>query len=318
VALPLVRGAQRLFWLVVACHLAIAAWAVLFAYDRYLQTLVPLMAAGIAALAIKAARTGWPARFGLVLLGGVQLVWGIDMVFWPVHKMTAKSGMALASDFFGQTYEKQFRARTQSFDHRAAIGRASPNGSKLLRHHEHMRLGLKHQTVWAWPRFQFGISYGRIASSRDLHRLFKQYGITHVTWVAEQVFGDDSYASDLVFHTYVSQHLVNAKPVGGRMVAELPSTEPRIERPLVFYFGCGALPAGLYRLPDLHVLPLRAPGVAPTPYRPPVRPLGDDVEGALSEVDRALIDTRCKNAPSPTGFDRHARQGTLNYFARAR
>jgi hypothetical protein len=233
--------------------------------------------------------------------------------------MTAKSGMELASDFFGQSYQKQFRERTRPFEQYAAIGRAIPDGSKLLLHHEHVRLGLEHQTVWDWPRFQYGISYGRLGDSRELHRLLKQFGVTHVTWIPEKVFGDDSLASELVFHTYVTQHLIEAKSVAGRTVARLPYREPPAERPLVLYLGCGSgsLADGLYPISALHVVPLVPPGAPRPTFPPPTAPLGD-ASAQLSQVDRAIVGSRCQDAPDLSGFERVARNGTLAYYARTR
>jgi hypothetical protein len=317
VALPFVRGSGRVLWLVVAGHVGIAVWAMYFAHDRYLQTLVPLMAAAVAALAMLAYRTGWPARVGVLLLGGVQLVWSLDMPFWPVHKMTGKAGMALASDFFGQAYQKRFGPRTEVFQPLSAIGAGLPRGSKILLHHEHVRLGLGHETVWDWPHFQYGISYGRLGSSQDVYRLLKSYGVTHVVWHPEQVYGDDSLAGDLAFHTFVSRYLVNSKSIGGRRIGELPRKEPPRERPLVFYFGCGGgLENGLYAMSDLTASPLSAPGFVRDPLPVPKRALTGDVGALLNEVDRAIVNRGCAGVPDLPEFERVARQNTLEFFAR--
>jgi hypothetical protein len=317
VSLPFLRGTRRVWALIVAGHVGIACWALMFAHDRYLQPLLPWMAAAIAALAILVYRTGKLARIGLFLLGGVQLVWGMDMVFWPLHKMTAKSGMAMASDFFGQAYAKQFEPRTRPFDDFARIGEALPDGSKILLHHSHVRLGIKHQTVWDWPHFQFGISYGSFRSSRDLDRWLRDNGVTHVVYQGDRTFGDESLAGDLIFHTYVKQHLANVKSIQGRVVGELPREPPPAERSTVFYFGCDSGPAsGLYQLSDLAASPMAPPGFPAKPPPEPRRPLTADPTPLLEAADRAIVDSRCPDAPELRGFDRVARSDRLTYFAR--
>jgi hypothetical protein len=316
VAVPFLRGTRRLLVLIAAAHLGIACWAVLFAHDRYLQPLVPWMAATIAGLAILAYRTGAVARIGLFLLGGLQLVWGLDMVFWPLHKMTAKSGMELAADFFGQAYRKQFAPRTRPFQDLTAIGDALPEGSKILLHHEHVRLGLRHQTIWDWPHFQFGISYGAFASSRELHRWLRENGVTHFVY-QPRVYGDESLAGDLVFHTYAKQHLINVKSVHGRLVGEVPSETPPRERTTVFYFGCDTGPAnGLYELSDLTASPLAAPGFPVKPAPAPRQPLTGDVAPLVAAADRAVVQARCPNAPELADFVQVASSDRLGYFAR--
>lgn len=317
VALPFLRGTRRLLALIAAGHVGIAVWALMFAHDRYLQPLIPYMAAAIAAMAILVHRTGRVARVGLWLLGGVQLVWGLDMVFWPLHKMTGKSGMALASDFFGQAYQKQFEPRTKPFEDYARIGESLPDGSKILLHHEHVRLGLKHRTIWDWPHFQFGISYGSFGSSRDLHRWLRENGVTHVVYQGERIYGDDSIAGDLIFHTYVKQHLIRVHSISGRTVGELPEEAPDAERPTVFYFGCGAGPAsGLYRLPDLSASPLTAPGFPAKPPPEPRTPLTGDPSPLVDAADRAVVENRCPSPPVLAGFVRVAESERLSYYAR--
>lgn len=125
-ALPFLPRARRIWPLVVATHLGIVIWFLLFHHDRYLQSLLPWMAAAIAAMAALAWRAGLAARLGVVVLGGTQLVWGLDMIAWPIHHMTGKSSLSLVSDFFSKSYQKDFAARTRPFEDLVSIGRALP------------------------------------------------------------------------------------------------------------------------------------------------------------------------------------------------
>jgi hypothetical protein len=317
VALPFLGKVWRIWALVLATHIAIAAWYLLWHHDRYLQQLVPWMAACISAMAIVAWRTGIPARIGIVALAGVQLVWGLDIPFWPNHQMTGRSGIGYAADFFGRAFALDFKPRTRPFDDLGSIGRSLPPRSKVLMHHEHLRLGLGVMSAWDWPHFQYGINYGRLDSSLALHQLFKEYEITHVAWVPRSIYWDESLAGELVFHTYVTQYLKNGRSFGARMVAPLPSATPRRERPEVFYFGCDHwLKSGLYRLSDLNVQPLRAPGDPPPTFPPPRVPLKDNAEELLARADRAVIDATCPSPPAAPDFEALVNQGNKTLYAR--
>jgi hypothetical protein len=317
VALPFLGKATRIWALVVGTHLSIAAWYLLAHHDRYLQPLVPWMAAGVAAMAIAAWRLGIPARVGVLALAGVQLVWGLEMPFWPVHQMTGKSGIGTANDFFGRTFALDFTSRTKPFEDFAPIGRALPEGSKVLLNREHVHLGIGVMTVTDAQRIQYGINYGRLGSSRALHELLKEYGVTHVAWMPQRVYGEDSLAGELVFHTYANLYLQDGRMFGSRRLAAVPKRKPRRERPEVFNYGCdGYLMSGLYRLEDLHVLPLRMPDDPPATFPPPRVPLGANAEELIARADRVVIDTRCPGAPSLHSFLQIATWGTKTLHAR--
>jgi hypothetical protein len=252
------------------------------------------MAASIAAMAIAAWRLGLFARIGVVGLAAVQLVWGLDIPFWPNHQMTGRSGIGYAADYFGRTFALDFTGRTRPFDDWASIGRALPKSSKVLLHHEHVRLGLGLRSVWDWPRFQFGISYGRLGSSRALHKKLKEYGVTHVAWIPQQ------------------------RHFGARQVAALPKKLPPEERGEVFIYGCDTyLPSGLYHLKNLHVSPLRTPGQPFPTFRPPSVPFANDIEALLARADRAVVDMACPSPPKLPGFEHVANFGTKALHARA-
>jgi hypothetical protein len=319
VALPFLGKVWRIWALVLATHVGIAVWYLLWHHDRYLQPLIPWMAACISAMAIVAWRLGVAARIGVVALAAVQLIWGLDIPFWPNHQMTGRSGIGYAADFFGRAFSLDFTSRTRPFEDMARIGREVPKRSKVLLHHEHVRLGLGVMSAWDWPRFQFGLSYGRLGSSRALHRKLKEFGVTHIAWIPKHVYADDTLASELVFHTYVGQYLKQVRSVSGRSLGALPRTTPPQERAEVFVYGCDTyLPSGLYRLEDLHVSPLIVPG-QPFPNFPPPRvPFANDVEALLSRTDRAVVNMACPSPPTLPGFELVANHGMKALYARVR
>jgi hypothetical protein len=314
-ALPLLKGTRRLWLLAIAIHAGIALWGIEFHEDRYVQVLLPWIVSLLVAIMILSFRSGWAGRVGMVALVALQLVWGADMVFWSTHQMTGRSGLELASDFFGTARNKEFSQRTRVFTDFADLGRDLPPHSKVLIHHDHPRLGIGTQTVSDAVRMQYGISYGRLGSSRALYDLLKRYGVTHVVWAPEQVFGDESLASELVFHTFV-RHLVRVKQVHGRAIGQLPERAPPDEGDAAFNFACDAIyENGLFHVVDLHDSPITPLDLA-KPLALPRVPLTGDAEPLLARTNRAVIDPRCAGAPKAPGFTRVANWGSKELMVR--
>lgn len=312
VALPFLRGTRRTWALVALTHLGIIVWYWVSDAERYLQCLLPWMAAAVASIAILAWRTGWPARLGVVGLTGLQLVWGSDMPFWPLHRMTGKSPVGLANDFFARGYGNGGESRTQPFEDFAALGRGLPPRAKVLVHHEHLHLGLGTMVVSDSTRMAYGINYGALGSPAAVHALFRSYGVTHAVWEPRAVYGDESVAGDLVFHTYAATWKTVGRS-GSRHIAELPAEapEPREATAFVFYCG-GSYTAGLYPLSALRLstYPLRGKKTHfPVPQQPYT--VGDPVPRA----GYAVINESCVDAPRMKGYTLVASQGSVRYYA---
>jgi hypothetical protein len=312
VALPFLRGTGRTWALVALTHLGIVVWYWVSNAERYLQCLLPWMAAAVAGIGILAWRSGWPARLGVVGLAGLQLVWGSDMIFWPLHRMTGKSPVGLANDFFARGYGNGGESRTKPFEDFAALGRGLPPRSKVLVHHEHLHLGLGTMVVSDSTRMAYGINYGALGSPAAVHALFRSYGITHVVWEPRAIYGDESVAGDLVFHTYAASWQ-NVGKSGSRHVAALPAEapEPREATAFVFYCG-GSYTSGLYPLSALRLstYPLRGKVTRfPVPQQPYTE--GDPVPSA----GYAIVNEGCPNAPRMKGYRVVATQGSVRYYA---
>lgn len=312
VALPFLRGARRVWALVALTHLGIVVWYWMSDAERYLQAILPWMASTVAALAILAWRSGWAARAGVVLLGGLQIVWGADMPFWPLHRMAGKSPVGLANDFFGRGYNNKNDDRTKPFEDFARLGRDLPRGSKVLVHHEHLHLGLGTMAVSDSTRMVYGINYGELGSPTAVDRLFKSYGITHVVYDPHVVYGDESVAGDLVFHAYAE----SLKPLlrhGPRTIASLPPAPPPPRNDDVIVFQCdSSYPTGIFKLADLRLspYPLKRHVVRFPKPRQPI----DALASLPERPSYAVINERCPGAPSLKGYRQIAAYGSSRYL----
>jgi hypothetical protein len=301
VLLPVLSGTRRIWLLTLLTQLGVALWYWFFHAERYLQALVPWMAAVVASLAILAWRSGWPARAGVVALGGLQIVWGADMIFWPLHRMTGKSQVGMATDFFAKGYGVAGPTRLKPFEEFTMLGRALPPEAKVLVHREHLRLGLGAMTVSDAPRIQYGISYVELGSPRAVDRWFREHGITHMVWQRSVVSGEEPLGAELIFHSYASSFTLVGQ-VASRSLGRIPQRPPpeRLVDTLVFVCD-GTYQAGTYPVSSLNVSPYSLPNVKRV-YPPPRKhyALGDESAPSLGY---AVINAACPGAPSPlAGF----------------
>lgn len=312
-ALPFLKGAGRTWALVAMTHAGIIGWYWVSNAERYLQVLLPWMASVVVALAVLAWRSGWPARAGVVLLGGLQLVWGADMPFWPLHRMNGKSPVGLANEFFALGYGKNGSSRTKPFEEFAALGRELGAGSKVLVHHEHLHLGLGTMVVSDATRMVYGINYGELGSPAAVHQLLRDFGVTHLVWQPGVVYGDESVAGDLVFHTY-AQSLQKLKTYAGRTLGQLPVQAPRARAQTVLVHQCdGSYAAGLYQLSDLRLSTYSLSGHV-TRFPQPRAP-SSSLKDAATRPEYAVINEKCAGAPSAKDYVQVAAVGTIRYFA---
>lgn len=317
VALPFLRGTRRFWSIVVMIHFGIALWFWLFHSERYLQALLPWMAAVVAGLAILAWRAGWAARLGVVLVGGVQIVWGLDMPFWPLHRMTFKSQIALANDFFAKGYGEKGADRRKPFEEYAALGRQLPRQAKVLLHHDHMRTGLGAMTVSDAVRIQYGINYAELGSARAVDRLLRDFGVTHLLWQPKMVFGNESLGGDLVFHAYAADLQIMAQ-YGSRAVAKVGTSLPREvgADALVYLCNPGGYLPGIYPIKELATSPYGLPGEVKR-YPGPRMPFAAVPEEWPLSVGYAVVSSACPGAPTVRGFIETASFSSARYYVRS-
>lgn len=315
-ALPFLRSSKRIWVIVLLAHLGIGVWFWFFHFERYLQALLPWMASAVAAIAILVWRTGWPARFGIVVLVGLQVAWGAAAIFWPLHQMTGKSNIMLAAEFLGRAYDHRAAAsRTKPFEEFAALGRALPSGSKVLLHHEHIRTGLGAMVVTDAPRIQYGLDYGQLGSLRRVHEQLRAWGVTHVVYMPSLVYGEQSIAAELLFHTSaLSWRMLTS--YGARRIAEL-GLEPPPEPPsgVLVYLCDRTYAAGAYELADLRVSPYVLIGELKH-YPAPRAALQSNAEHD-GRFGYAVVNSACKGAPRlQSGWQRVAAFETTSYYVR--
>lgn len=297
-ALPFLKGGKRVWGVVAATWAGIALWYWVHHEDRYLQTLLPWMVAATAAIIILAWRSGFVSRVLVVLLVGMQAIWGSDVYFIPTHTMMHTAPVKLSADMVATGYKKKYKERLHPFGSWYEVGKALPKGARLLVHDQHTHLGIRVASVSDWPGFQGAISYGQAASLRDVHDMFKRLGVTHAVWWTTNSRGIDSLAGDLAFFGYVLRYGEELTKHSGLTTCKLPDTPPDETIPdTVLYLGCpGNYKSGLYERKAM-----RVPGAGnhdaseyPAPLRALAPDAGDTADVLAKQAGYLVYEPSCQ------------------------
>ncbi len=290
--LLLCRTRLRLWGVIGWVHASILFWFWVHHQDRYLQGIMPLMAAATAAALIAIWRLGLFASSALSLLIAFQVVWGGDVYFFQTHAMAKsplKKSIDLLSSGFERNYEKRFAVQ-QGFQEVAA---ALPKHARVVVHDENNHLGLEAQSIMDRFPFEYGISYGLQPTPRDVYYLYRSLGATHILWASKSK-GTDSLAGDIMFFDFVMHRASDAGTFGGMHLSKMPDLAPAEPfNDTVAVFSCqGSYPIGLYRVSDLRV-PVYGPKSLDFPAAPP-RPMPPDWGASLAGATQVVItENRC-------------------------
>jgi hypothetical protein len=290
--LPFLKRAKRIWLLVILTQIAIFTWFWIHHQDRYLQTLMPWMAAVTAALIIRVWRTGWASRLMLAALVATQIVIGGDVYFLQTHAMV-RSPIKRVNDLLSAGYGKRYEQRLDVFRGWTGIRDALPENAHVLLHDNHVHLGLSRRTTSDWGAWQFGISYGRLRSPAELWDLYRDLGVTHLVWQDRTSKGWDSIAGDLVFFDFAINHASDEQRVRGHRIRRMPEERPPdTAYGKVAFIGCGdTYASGLYELLQM-TIPVFGPDRKRFPA-PLVLADVEDLEPVLKAADFVVLDPKC-------------------------
>lgn len=301
--LPFVRGAKRTWAVAVAAQLGVFVWFYLSHVERYLQALIPLMAAVVAAAIILGWRSGWFARIPIVALVLLQLVWGGDAFFFRSHAMMGDMPFVKTARLIESGFKGKWKLREEVFTTQQKVGEALGPGEKVLVHGYHPRVGYGAQVITDQPGYQGAIRYGLLDSPQAVWELYRELGVDRVAWRAKRKSdGQDTMAGELRFYEFVKNALTPVTRSGGFNHAPVSASPPSgRSSDLVLYAGCKAtFGQGIHRLRDMNVYDRqreRVPAMKPIPETP------EALEAAIGELSFIVYNPKCKTLVRPPGAE---------------
>jgi hypothetical protein len=259
------RGTRRIWVVVAGVHVAVFTWYWVHHQDRYLQAILPIMAAVTAAILVliwrQMRRIG---RFSAGALITVQLAVAADCYFLPTHAMTG-SAVKRMVELLGLGHTGKYEERFTIEPKMTAIGnRLAPN-AKILFHEQQSHLGTAHASVQDAAFWQYGIDYGRAGDPIGVHRIMTDLGVTHIAHSTTKSLGMDTLAGDFMFFDYVYRRAKRPQVVEGMRVVEVPDGADNsgfADRAVVV--NCGtSYQASLHHVVDL-ALPAYGPKSRPS------------------------------------------------------
>ena len=233
---------RRVAGLAAATLVGIAIWYWTYHQDRYLQALVPWMAAVAGAALAMVWAAGWPGRLAATALIAAQVVWGGDVYTIPTHGMLQTQPARMVLDLFSSGWRKDWAARKQSHIEYAPVAPLLPKGAVVLIHERMLRFGTGARVVVDMPGTQGGISYATLGSPRKVWQHLRSYGVTHVLWARSSTQNYQTSVDDLVFFEFVEKHTTNQVDTAAGFVlgALSPTPPPEVPEPrLVRVQICG-------------------------------------------------------------------------------
>jgi len=288
-ALVFLRGARRLWLGALAALIALVIWGMTYPVDRYLQAVVPILAAVTVAIIVRAWELGLVARAGVIALVGLQIVWGADIPFQAAWARISDGVSMIRGGMEGGAATRfAHYLRSQN-----AISRRVPRDAVVLFHNSRLSLGVNRKVLQDLPGFQGLIDVRGARTVRDLVALYRSFGITHV--VHERgAWPSFSKQEEVLFATLLARHATDTFQEGEYEVFALPAQLPPVEAPMrVLSLGWDGYEDGVYPVAAMSVLE----PVPPELRHWPAPELPVTVEAAASpdvmdQVDAVLVGSK--------------------------
>jgi hypothetical protein len=272
-------------WAVATAAMAsVWIWYLTFHQDRYLQALLPWMAAVVAVVVIRLWEARGLVRGALCALLGFQILWGADVAFLPTHTVMWRAPMQALVELASSGYRGSWQERLATLSELEPLASQLPQGSKVLLHESEPRLGTGTMVVTDARAAQGGIDYTSLRSPAAVFELLKSFGVTHLVW-KDTARAEQTLSNEVFFLFFATSYAEAQWHEGALTIGRMPGASPPAHEPVVALRGCGVTTRpGLDQLDSLPSLP---PGTLHGSEAPPF-------------PDVWLIDERCSDVrPNP-------------------
>jgi hypothetical protein len=253
------HGRRRLWLMIAGCHVSLIVWFVTSHQDRFLQAVLPWMAACTAAMLVLAWQGRTLVRWGIALLVLFEIVWGGDVYFIRTHNMVGDSPLKELINFVaaGQRGDYGDRRRLHGGSLRN-VGEVVPPDAVVLIHDRHDRLGLGRKSVSDTAGWQGTIDYLLLDTPNATLAAWRKLGITHAMWWSDRGgMSPEELAREAVFARTIEQWGDDPQEVNERRVSALITGQARDpvlaeQSTRLAWLGCGGDPKlAIYSAPGL-------------------------------------------------------------------
>lgn len=296
------RSSSRVWWFVGWIHGAIFIWYWVHHQDRYLQAILPLMAAVTASILVLIFRQlRSPVKASVCLLVLVQLAAAADVYFLPTHSM-AGSAVRRVVENIGFGHIKKYDERFVIEPRWTAVGNALPDDAKVLLHDAQSSLGTAHEAVRDAALWQYGLIYSEAKHPAEIHAWLTRMGVTHIVVSATKSTGGDRLAGDLLFLDFAYRRTRFVKELEGLVLFENPPKPLEASfRSHVVVVHCD--PAQEFALHSMTNLAQPAFGPQSQPRRAPLAVTQDEAQvrrWLQTDADFAVVTDGCDEPSSIT------------------
>jgi hypothetical protein len=283
----IVPGRERIAPAAAIAALAVLTWALVYFIDRNLQTFMPVLVCVTGALIVQLWRLGGAARFGLVPLLALQIVWGGDALFYEGQGRIKASIDLIRSGYEGHAATRFAGYRAQY----TALKRALPEKAVVLLHTSNVTLGMDREVLFDWTGYQALISYAHIHTPRELYTYLRSFGVTHLLYEEQLRNAAPSKQEEVVWNALVAGYAESVAEHGGYRLARLPAQPPPEEAPYrVASLGLWGYADGVYRID--HMGTIEALPEKLRHFHPPSAPIPTDPRqraAVLISVDAIFV-----------------------------
>jgi len=283
------RGMSR-GWVVSAAALTgLIVWFLTYHPDRYLQALLPWMAAVVAAVVIRSWESGRASRVAVVGAVALQIVWGADVYAFPTHSLLWNAPAHAVLDLVSSGYRQDWDRRFATGNELETLAPRLPKGSKLLVHESEMHLGSGAMAVTDARGAQGGIDYSALRTPRAIWELLASYGVTHLVWKPGSMRAEQRLSDEVAFLNFAVRHAEGEGASGALRLARMPARPPPAMDPAIAVTLCGRTFSAA--LVDL---------AGPAALAPDWIPGGGHPAAAVTDV--WLVHERCPSDRLPDGY----------------
>ncbi len=298
-----VKQTRRVWVLIGWIHGAIFIWYWVHHQDRYLQAILPLMAAATASSLILIFRQLQLAiRSAVWLVIVVQLATAADVYFLATHAM-AGSAIRRVVENLGFGHAGKYAERFTIEPRITTLSKYLPGDARVLFHELQSHLGTGREAVRDAVLWQYGLNYSQAKNPAELHRWLKEMGVTHLVTTANKSNGSDRLAGDFLFFDFVYRRARFTKDIDGLLLFENPDRLPDVP------FHARAVIVSCDSGPKMELHPLASlaqPALGPLrlPRAEPIATTHDQAElqrwlqNTEQGADFAAVDARCEVPPS--------------------